>query len=63
MTDHTTPPPTPHECDEFCVCPIHGTPLVYSPAGNDHACQAIECRYGHGMNAARTRTAPRALHP
>ncbi|MGW3246523.1 hypothetical protein [Streptomyces sp. NPDC001070] len=42
-------PPTPHQCDELCVCPVHKTPLIYWPAGNDHACQDAECRYGHGM--------------
>jgi hypothetical protein len=41
---------TPHRCDEWCVCPDHRTPLYYSPAQHDHACQDITCRYGHGMN-------------
>lgn len=36
-------------CDERCVCPVHGTPLIYWPAGNDHACQDADCQYGHGM--------------
>ena len=40
-----------HVCDDGCVCPIHGTPLIYWPHGDDHACQDITCRYGHGMNA------------
>ena len=30
---------------------IHDTPLIYWPHGDDHACQDITCRYGHGMNA------------
>lgn len=37
-----------HVCDERCVCPIHGTPLYYSRVGDDHACQDINCEYGHG---------------
>jgi hypothetical protein len=40
------------QCDEQCVCPVHGTPLIYWPAGNDHACQNADCRYGHGMKDA-----------
>lgn len=40
----------PHRCDERCVCPVHGTPLIYWPAGGDHACQDVNCVYGHGMN-------------
>jgi hypothetical protein len=27
---------------------VHGTPLFYSPAADDHACQDITCEYGHG---------------
>jgi hypothetical protein len=38
----------PHTCDDWCVCPIHGTPLIWWPAGNDHACQDVTCEYGHG---------------
>lgn len=38
----------PHYCDERCACPVHGTPLIYSPAAGDHACQDITCEYGHG---------------
>lgn len=38
----------PHRCDESCVCPVHGTPLIYSPHWDDHACQDVNCRYGHG---------------
>ena len=37
-----------HECDETCVCPVHGTPLIYHPAGDDHACQDVTCEHGHG---------------
>jgi hypothetical protein len=42
------PATTPHRCNSFCVCPIHGTPLIYWPAGHDHACQADDCRYREG---------------
>ena len=37
-----------HVCDDACICPVHRTPLIYWPAGDDHACQDITCRYGHG---------------
>ena len=40
-----------HVCDDGCVCPVHDTPLIYWPHGDDHACQDITCRYGHGMSA------------
>lgn len=42
----TTPP---HECDHLCVCPIHQTPLFYARSIDDHACQDVNCQYGHGM--------------
>ncbi|UKZ02844.1 hypothetical protein BOQ63_001540 (plasmid) [Streptomyces viridifaciens] len=38
----------PHRCDESCVCPDHGTPLIYSRYTADHACRDVDCRYGHG---------------
>lgn len=38
-----------HHCDESCVCPIHGTALWWWPAGRKHACQEVDCRYGHGL--------------
>lgn len=40
---------TPHTCDEGCVCPDHETPLIYSPAWDEHACQDVTCVHGHGM--------------
>lgn len=43
-------PDTP--CGDECVCPVHGTPLIYWPARDDHACQDANCRYGHGMKGA-----------
>lgn len=42
----------PHHCDERCACPRHGTPLIYWPAGNDHACQDPACEYAHGVMKA-----------
>jgi hypothetical protein len=42
----------PHRCDERCTCPVHGTDLIYWPAGDDHACQDVTCVHGHGMRAA-----------
>ncbi len=41
-----------HSCDERCTCPRHGTPLIYWPAGDDHACQDPECEYAHGVMKA-----------
>jgi hypothetical protein len=38
----------PHQCNEACVCPVHGTDLIYSDATDDHACQDVSCEYGHG---------------
>jgi len=38
-----------HRCDESCACPVHGTPLIYWPADDDHACQDVTCEHGHGM--------------
>lgn len=37
-----------HVCGDGCVCPIHGTPLLYAPNGGDHACQDPECEHAHG---------------
>ena len=41
----------PHRCTAACVCPVHGTPMIYWPAGDDHACQDVDCRFGHGVRA------------
>lgn len=38
-------------CDDRCVCPLHRTPLIYWPAGEDHACQDVNCQFRHGMKA------------
>jgi hypothetical protein len=40
----------PHRCDETCVCPIHGTPLIYAPLIDDHACQDARCVLGRGAD-------------
>lgn len=37
-----------HRCDERCVCPVHDTPLFYSPSNDDHACTDVDCVHGHG---------------
>lgn len=37
-----------HSCDDRCICPIHGTPLLYSANKDDHACQDVHCKHGHG---------------
>lgn len=41
----------PHVCDDCCVCPIHGTQLVYWPAGDEHACQDLDCEHAHGLGS------------
>lgn len=41
----------PHRCDETCVCPTHHTVMWYSPAADDHACQAADCIYAGGVRA------------
>jgi len=38
-----------HRCDDQCVCPIHHTPLFYSPQFRKHACQDPDCVHAHGM--------------
>jgi hypothetical protein len=42
----------PHRCDERCACPVHGTPLIWWPAGKEHACQDRDCEYAHGLERA-----------
>lgn len=41
----------PHVCDDRCVCPTHDTPLLYWPAGDEHACQDRDCEHAHGMGS------------
>lgn len=50
----------PHRCDERCVCPTHQTPLLWWPAGKDHACQDADCEYSHGLRFIQ---AWHELHP
>jgi hypothetical protein len=38
-----------HRCDDDCTCPIHGTPLLYAPASDAHACQDPDCEHAHGF--------------
>lgn len=38
-----------HRCDDDCTCPVHGNPLLYAPASNQHACQAPDCEYAQGF--------------
>lgn len=40
---------TPHRCDEGCVCPVDGKPLLYWPVGGHHACQDPDCSNAHGV--------------
>lgn len=42
-----------HRCDEYCVCPVHRTPMIYWPQGDEHACQDVTCEYGHGFERAQ----------
>jgi hypothetical protein len=49
VTGDELPDDVKHRCAEECVCPIHGTPLIYWPHGNDHVCQDVDCRYGQRM--------------
>jgi hypothetical protein len=44
-----------HVCDDSCVCPVHGTLLLYWPVGDLHACQDAECEHAHGMKQADRR--------
>jgi hypothetical protein len=47
----------PHRCDDRCTCPVHGTPLLYWPAGDDHACQDSTCEFAHGTDDALLKAA------
>ena len=39
----------PHLCDDTCVCPDDGLPLLYCPGTDEHACVNVECANGHGL--------------
>lgn len=41
---------TVHRCDDWCVCPVDGKPLIYWPAGDQHACQDPDCTNAHGLS-------------
>lgn len=47
---------TGHRCDADCRCPVHGTPLLYSPAADVHACQDPGCALAHGARRTLTLT-------
>lgn len=38
-----------HRCDERCVCPLDGKPLLWSPAFRMHACSDRSCKNAHGL--------------
>ena len=40
---------TNHRCGLLCVCPVHKTPLLYSAASDDHACQVTDCPNAQGF--------------
>lgn len=37
-----------HECNYFCMCPVHKIAFLYSKSENLHACKLITCEYAHG---------------
>lgn len=47
-----------HICDEFCVCPIHETPLFLNPNSGAHSCEDMDCVYAHGYESAVARPDP-----
>jgi hypothetical protein len=49
---------TEHECSSECVCPVHGTPLIWWPVGRSHACQYVDCEHGHGLVVESRSAAP-----
>lgn len=38
-----------HRCDDECVCPLDGKPLLYAPASDQHACQDPDCTNAQGI--------------
>ena len=38
-----------HRCDDRCVCPIDGLPLLYARSIDQHACQLPDCVNAHGL--------------
>lgn len=53
--------PRPHRCTDRCRCPIHKTPLLYWPAGDDHACQDADCEYATGFKPVEPMPAGQAV--
>lgn len=51
----------PHRCTDRCRCPIHETPLVYWPAGDDHACQNADCEFAQGFKPVEPKPAGQAV--
>jgi hypothetical protein len=51
----------PHCCTNRCRCPVHQTPLIYWPGGDDHACQDADCEYAHGFKPAEPKPPGRAV--
>jgi len=49
---------TAHWCDDGCVCPLHQTPLYWSPSRELHACQDPECHYASGFEPALAEDMP-----
>lgn len=44
-----------HDCTDRCVCPIHGTPMWYAAATEQHACQDPACEHAAGVDLDRLR--------
>jgi hypothetical protein len=42
-----------HTCDEQCVCPLDGKPLLYAPGWRAHACPDPVCPNAHGVQGER----------
>lgn len=40
-----------HRCDDRCVCPTHGTSLLWSRHHDLHACQDPTCSYARGLES------------
>lgn len=40
-----------HRCDDRCVCPADGLPLLYAPRADQHACQLPDCEHAHGLTS------------
>ena len=38
-----------HRCDEQCICPRCGRPLLYWLSGEHHACSDPDCPLAHGV--------------